>query len=65
MTDVLARIGLLLVVATLLLPEMPDAIAWYLGDAFDLALLVYGVVLLLFVVADLGDVDLLVTADAE
>lgn len=62
MTDLLARIGVLLVAAAVVFPvELSDTIS----DGLGLAVAIYGVVLTIVVVAELLDVDLLGTASRE
>lgn len=60
MADLYARIGILLVVITLGLPnEFSDTIL----NGLSLALIVYGSILFVFIVADLLDIDLLRSAE--
>lgn len=60
MTDLCARIGILLVVITLGLPnEFSDTLL----DGLSLALLVYGSILSVFIIAELLDISLLRTAE--
>lgn len=56
MADLLARIGVLLVVITLVLPEeFSDTLL----DILTLFLLAYGTILLLFIIAELLDINIL------
>ena len=60
MADLFARVGIVLVVITLGLPnEFSDTVI----DGLHLALVVYGSILSVFVVAQLLDIDLLSAAD--
>ena len=62
MSDLLARIGLLLVIITLSFPtESTDM----LSDGLGLFLLAYGLLLFVFIAAELLDVDLVATHSSD
>jgi tellurite resistance protein TehA-like permease len=62
MSDLLARIGLLLVIIILSFPTEPTDM-W--SDGLGLFLLAFGILLFVFIVAELLDVDLVATRSSD